>query len=103
MDRRRRPRTPHRHRGFHDGAILDIEIGDCRALLDGGQVRDDVQLLLLETVLRTGRTTITFGELKQLLLDAVAASGGTKAAIKAVKSGAKFGAKRKRTVANRPG
>jgi hypothetical protein len=103
MDRRRRPRTLHRHCGFHEGAEIIVDIAETRALLESGQVRDDVSRLMAELVVRTGRKTITFGELKEMVLHAVSVSGTIKAAIKAVKSGAKFGAKRKHTVANRPG
>jgi hypothetical protein len=87
MDRRRRPRTLHRHPGFHDGAKLSVDVAASRALLDGGKVRDVVQRLMVELVVQTGRRMITVGELKEMVLHAVSVAGSTKAAIKAVMSG----------------
>jgi hypothetical protein len=54
MNRRRRPRTLHRHCGFHDGAKIIVDIAETRALLESGQVRDDVSRLMVELVIRTG-------------------------------------------------
>jgi hypothetical protein len=77
----------HRHRGFHDGARIAIDLAESRALLESGQVRDDVQILMLEIAVRTGRKNMTFGELKEKVMHAVSTTGTTNAAIKALRAG----------------
>jgi hypothetical protein len=72
---------------FMTAPKISIDLAESRALLESGQVHDQVQLLMLEIAVRLGRKTMTFGEIKQLALHAVATAGTTKTAVKALRAG----------------
>jgi hypothetical protein len=90
-DRRRRPRTVwvRREPPTNDAFKIWIDIEQFRTMLDNGRAMPGRARLMFEIAVRSGRVMMTLGELKKLVLHAIATSGTTRAAIRAVTSGSR--------------
>jgi hypothetical protein len=88
-DRRRRPQTVwvRREPPINDAFEVWIDIEHFRTMLDDGRTMPGRVRLMFEIAVRSGRMMMTIGELKPLVLHAIATSGTTRAAIRAVRSG----------------
>jgi hypothetical protein len=85
-DRRRRPRTVwvRREPPTNDAFKIWIDIKQFRTMLDDGRAMPGRLRLMLEIAIRSGRVMMTLGQLKVLVLHAIATSGSARAAIRAV-------------------
>jgi hypothetical protein len=73
----------------NDAFKIWIDIEQFRTMLDDGRAMPGRVRLMFEIAVRSGRVMMTLGELKKLVLDAIATSGITRAAIRAVTSGSR--------------